>query len=145
MKIPKILLAFACLASAGLSAADQAAAGPRGGRLLEATPLRAEFFVTKERRIEIVFLDASRRPVAPGEREVAVTAELPAGRTPIALEKTATGFASPAPFPAAAESARVVVQIREKPGARPQNFRLDLKLEPCGECKLAEYACTCSH
>jgi hypothetical protein len=145
MKTAPFLLAFALIASAGLITAEKATAGPRGGRLLDATPQRAEFFVTKERRLEITFLDAARRPVAPGEREVLVTAELPAGRTPIALAKTATGFASSAPCPAAAESARVVVQIREKPGARPQNFRLDLKLETCGECKLAEYACICSH
>lgn len=139
------LLSLFLLASALAGAAEKPAAGPKGGRLLDTTPHAAEFFVTKERKVEVTFYDAARQPVAPGDRVVGVIAEPPAGRTPIGLEKTATGFVSTSPLPPAAEAYRVIVQIRADPGARPQNFRIDLKLETCGECQVAEYACVCAH
>jgi hypothetical protein len=37
----------------------------------------------------------------------------------------------------------VVVQTRASAEAKPKNFRVDLNLEMCGECKKKEYACTC--
>ncbi|MES2692630.1 MAG: hypothetical protein V4773_04095 [Verrucomicrobiota bacterium] len=125
-------------------AAEKVVAGPKGGRLLGTAPNRAEFFVTPDRKVEITFYDAALKPVAPGERTLALTAEPKSGKAPIALEKTATGFRSTGPLPAG-DPYRVVVQLRETASAKPQNFRVDLNLEHCGECKLSEYACTCDH
>lgn len=139
------LLFFALLAVGSIAAAaEKIAAGPKGGRLLDSAPHRAEFFVTPERTVRIAFYDAALKPVAPGERVVIVTAEPASGRVPIALEKTSDGFVSKAALPAG-EPYRVVIQVREKPGATPKNFRIDLNLGPCGECQRAEYACICGH
>ena len=41
-------------------------AGPNGGRLLTALEPHAEFFVLPDRRVQITFLDAQDKPVAPG-------------------------------------------------------------------------------
>jgi hypothetical protein len=132
--------------SVGLSlAAEKSVAGPKGGRLLDTAPHRAEFFVTKDRKVEVTFYDAALKPVTPGTQVVTVTAEPKSGRTPVDLTKTATGFVSSAALPAATEPYRIVVQIRAQPDSRPQNFRIDLNLEFCGECQKAEYACTCTH
>jgi hypothetical protein len=136
------LLAAAVLLAA---AAEKTVAGPKGGRLLATAPHAAEFFVTKDRKVEVTFYDAQQKVVAPGERVVTVTAEPKSGRTPVALVPTASGFVSSAPLPAPGEVYRVVVQIRDNATARPQNFRLDLNLGQCGECKYAEYACSCAH
>jgi hypothetical protein len=145
MKI-KTMLLLSVLPVVGLvAAAEKIVAGPKGGRLLATVPHAAEFFVTKDRVVEVTFYDANQKPVAPGDRVVGVTAEPKAGRTAIALTKTATGFVSQAPLPAAGEVYRVVVQIRENATGRPQNFRIDLNLGQCGECKFAEYACSCPH
>ncbi len=141
----KILLHWFLLAATLAGAAEKIVAGPKGGRLLDSAPHRAELFVTKDRKVEVTFYDAALKPVAPGERVVAVTAEPKSGRTPVALTKTATGFVSTVALPAGDEAYRIVVQVREKSDARPQNFRIDLNLAPCGECKYAEYACTCAH
>ena len=138
------LLFIAAVSALTLTAAEKPAAGPKGGRLLESAPLKAEFFVTKERKVEITFYDAALKPVAPDAQVVAVTAEPAAGRTALELEKTATGFVSKTALPAG-EPYRVVVQVRATPDAKPQNFRLDLNLALCGECQRAEYACTCDH
>lgn len=130
-------------ASASAFAADSSVAGPKGGRLLATTPQRVEFFVTPERRVEITFYDASLQPVAPTTQTVSLTAEPKTGRAVVALRKTLTGYASPAPLPESTEPYRVVVQLREAAGAKPQNFRIDLNLAACAECQRGEYACTC--
>lgn len=144
MKLKSCLIAVAALCSAvSITAAEKIVGGPKGGRLLEVEGQKAEFFVTKDKKVEIIFYDAALKPIAPGEQVVAVTAEPKSGRTKLDLEKTATGFVSKATLPDGAPY-RVVVQMRAKPDARPQNFRVDLNLASCAECSRAEYACTCS-
>lgn len=143
MKLKSLILAVAALSGAvALNAAEKIVGGPKGGRLLEVDGQKAEFFVTKDKKVEITFYDSALKPVAPAEQVVAVTAEPKSGRTKIDLEKTATGYVSKTALPEGTPY-RVVVQMRAKPDAKPQNFRVDLDLENCGECKRAEYACTC--
>ena len=143
MKLKLLLFTAAALVGAVSSlAADKIVGGPKGGRLLEADGQRAEFFVTPDRKVEITFYDAALKPVAPGDQVVTVTAEPKAGRAKLDLEKTSTGYISKAALPEG-DPYRVVVQLRAKADAKPQNFRVDFNLETCGECKRAEYACTC--
>ena len=143
MKLKSLLLAVAAFSGAvALNAAEKVVGGPKGGRLLEVDGQKAEFFVTKDKKVEITFYDSALKPVAPAEQVVAVTAEPKSGRIKLDLEKTATGYVSKSAIPEGAPY-RVVVQMRAKPDAKPQNFRVDLDLEVCGECKRGEYACTC--
>jgi hypothetical protein len=143
MKTKSLLLAAAVLLTAGLLHAEKVIAGPKGGRLLEAEPHQAEFFVTPDRHVEITFLDVALKPVAPGAQVVSVTAEPVGGKTTLELEKTATGYHSKTALPVG-EPYRVVVQTRASADAKPKNFRIDLNLATCGECQKAEYACICS-
>jgi hypothetical protein len=146
MKIKSLCIVITALCAAvSLAAAEKIIGGPKGGRLLELGSQKAEFFVTKDKKAEIIFYDAALKPVAPSTQVVAITAEPKSGRTKVELDKTATGFISKTALPASAEPYRVVVQLREKPDASPKNFRVDLDLEICGGCKRAEYACTCDH
>jgi hypothetical protein len=143
MKLKSLIIAVAALCSAvSVAAAEKIVGGPKGGRLLEVDGQKAEFFVTKDKKIEITFYDAALKPVAPAEQVVAITAEPKSGRTKVDLEKTATGYISKTPVPEGTPY-RVVVQMRAKPDAKPQNFRVDLDLANCSGCKRGEYACTC--
>jgi hypothetical protein len=145
MKLKNMLLLTVALAgSTALCAADKIVAGPKGGRLLETETPKIEFFVTKDRKVEINFYDAALKPVDPGSRVVAVIAEPKSGRTPLDLEQTAHGFVSKDPLPEG-EPYRVVVQVRDQTGARPRNFRLEYDMAECGGCGYAEYACICGH
>lgn len=130
----------------GLSAAalhaEKIVAGPKGGRLLSTEPHQAEFFVTSDRRVEVTFYDAALKPTPILDQVVSITAETASGKMPLEMRKTETGFVSAGPLPAG-EPYRVVMQVREKAGAKPQNFRINLNLAECGECKKAEYACIC--
>lgn len=144
MKLKSFVFAVAAFCSAvSLVAAEKIVGGPKGGRLLEVDGQKAEFFVTADRKVEITFYDAALKPVAPGEQVVAVTAEPTAGRVKLDLEKTVTGYLSKTALPTG-DPYRVVVQMRAKADAKPQNFRVDFNLATCGECKRAEYACTCN-
>ena len=144
MKTKSILIIIAALCgSLSLHASEKIVGGPKGGRLLEADGQKAEFFVTEDRRVEITFYDASLQPMAPASQAVAVIAEPKSGRTKLELEKTAAGYVSKTPLPEG-DPYRVVVQLRATPESKLQNFRIDLNTETCGECKRAEYACTCS-
>lgn len=117
-------------------------AGPNGGRVLPAEPQAVEFFVDAERHAVLTALDAAGNAVSAQGAQITVIAETADGRVTPELVATEHGFRSAAPLPAATPY-RVIVQVRAEPGARPQNFRLDLELHECGECKLAEYACIC--
>jgi hypothetical protein len=138
----KLLLVFVALTGATLLHAGKITAGPNGGRLLDARPLKAEFFVTPDRKVEVTLYDDHANPVLPEAQTVTVIAEPAGGRVTLNLDKTATAFVSSTALPAG-EPYRLVVQIRATPEAKPQNFRVDLNLSTCGECKHAEYACTC--
>lgn len=142
MKLRSFALALATLSIAAALQAEKITAGPKGGRLLEAEPHRAEFVVMPDRKVEITLYDGALKPIAPGQQVITITAEPTAGKTKLELEKTATGFVSKDPLPKG-EPYRVVVQTRATAEAKPKNFRLDLNLAPCGECSRAEYACTC--
>jgi hypothetical protein len=142
MKLKYIAFAVAALCATASLHAEKIVAGPKGGRLLESEPLKAEFFVTAERKVEITFYDAALKPVDAGAQVVMVTAEPAAGKVKLDLEKTATGFVSKEALPAG-EPYRVVVQTRASADAKPKNFRVDLNLEMCEGCQKKEYACTC--
>lgn len=139
----QILIASLALAAAAVAfSAEKIVAGPKGGRLLDTAPQKAEFFVTDDRKVEVTFYDQSLKPVAPSTQTVTVTAEPASGRAKIEMEKTANGYVSTTALPPG-DPYRIVVQVREKPEAKPQNFRIDLELHTCAECKNKEYACTC--
>lgn len=142
MKTKSLLLLAAVLCTAGLLHAAKSVAGPNGGRVLATEPSAVEFLVTADRKVALTFLDATGQPAAPGTQVATVTAEPAAGKVALTLERSPHGYVSLTPLPAG-EPYRVVVQVRPAPGATPKNFRLDLNLALCGECRHAEYACTC--
>ncbi len=141
MKTKTLLIAF-LLAVTTACASETTVAGPKGGRMLIADPVRAEFFVTAERRVEISFYDAAGKAVPPGVTAVTVTAETSGGRVAVPLAPKEITLVSAEPLPPG-DPYRVVVQVRPSPGVRPSNFRIELNLHECGECQRAEYACTC--
>lgn len=143
MKLKYITFVVAALCATASLQAEKVVAGPKGGRLLESEPLKAEFFVTADRKVEITFYDAALKPVDPGAQVVSVTAEPASGKAKLDLEKTANGFVSKTALPAG-EPYRVVVQTRASTDAKPKNFRVDLNLATCGECQKKEYACICA-
>ena len=142
MKLLKIAsLLFALTVAVGVLSAKPIA-GPKGGRIVTTEAPHVEFFVEKDRTVAVTFYDAALKPVAPGSQVISVIAEAKSGKAQLALEKTATGFASKQPLPEG-DDYTVVVQVRDAAGAKPKNYRVLFHDEICKECKRAEYACIC--
>lgn len=136
------MLAAAVLLGGMLAAtsAEKVQGGPKGGRLLEKTSPKAEFFVEKDQTVTIAFYDEKLKPVPAADQQVTVTA----GKQKLEFEKKGDVLASKGKLPEG-DGYQVAVQYREKPEAKPQNIRFKYDSHTCGECKRAEYACACAH
>lgn len=144
MKAKLVILAvgIGLMASSIAQGAEKVVPGPRGGRLLESKPMRAEFFVNPERKVEIAFYDESLKAVPVSDQVVSVIAEAKSGKAKLDFEKKGDVLVSTAPLPPGGDYT-VVVQIRPNAQEKPQNFRVVYHDGVCGSCKQAEYACTC--
>jgi hypothetical protein len=148
MKTSIKLLTLAGVLCAGLltlNAADKKElAGPKGGRLLEKTEPKAEFFLEKDRSVTITFYDAALKPVSVTAQSVTVIADAEDGRKTVEFEKKGDVLVSKTKLPEG-DGYNVVVQFKPTAEAKPQNFRFKLDTHTCGGCKRAEYGCICGH
>jgi len=146
MKTANRIVTLLALISLGLtttlSAAEKKTGGPKGGRLLENEAPRAEFFVEKDRTVTITFYDKDLKPVSPGEQVVTAIAEAKKGKEKLEFEKKGDALVSKTPLPEG-DGYTVVVQLKAKPDAKTQNFRIKYDTSTCEKCKRVEYACVC--
>ncbi len=119
-------------------------AGPTGGRLITSVEPHVEFLVTKDKKIEIRFVDDANKVVAPGTQEIAVTLGERSKPTKLVFTKSGDHLVSDKPIPDGNDYP-TVVQIRAKAGAKPVNEKFNLNLDKCPTCSSQEYNCTCDH
>ena len=119
-------------------------ATPKGGKLLEKTEPHAEFVVEKDRGVTINFYNHDMKPVAATTQNVTVIADAKSGKATLEFEKKGDALVSKTKLPEG-EGYNIVVQFKQTADGKPQNIRFKLDLNTCGECKRAEYACTCGH
>ena len=141
-KVSLLLAGVLCVGLLTATAADKTEAGPKGGRLLEKTNPKAEFFIEKDRTVSINFYDGAGKVIAPTEQSVTVIADGKDGKQKIEFEKKGDALVSKTKLPEG-DANNVVVQLKQHANAKPQNFRFKADLSTCGECKHAEYACAC--
>lgn len=146
MKSSLKFLALAGVLCAGLltlNAADKKhLAGPKGGRLLEKTEPKAEFYLEKDHTVTIAFYDAALKPVPATTQTMNVIADAKTGKKSVEFEKKGDVLVSKTKLPEG-DGYNLVVQFKATAAAKPQNFRFKLETYECGGCKRAEYACTC--
>lgn len=119
-------------------------AGPNGGRLITEVEPHAEFFVNIENKVEIRFVDADMKVVAPGEQVVSVILGDRSAPTKMAFTKDGDKLISDVAVPEG-NNHPTVVQIKSTAGAKAVTEKFNLNLTQCPTCKLKEYACTCDH
>src|SRR6476661_9333199 len=124
-------------------AADQhehaaAKAGPSGGKLLTKVTPHAEFFVTKDKKIEIRFVDEANKVVPPGEQVVNVIMGDRSAPTKLAFTKEGDKLVSDKTIPEG-NGLPTVVQIKAKAGEKSVTEKFNLNLNACPTCKYAEY------
>src|SRR5262245_39119895 len=88
-KIRNVVIAavlFAGICAAG--AADKKhIGGPKGGRLLEKTEPKAEFFLEKDHSAVITFYDTALKPVPAADQAVTIFADTKEGKQTVEFEK----------------------------------------------------------
>src|SRR5262245_20216781 len=92
------LVATLCGALITIHAADKQG-GPKGGRFLEKTSPKAEFFVEKDQTVSINFYDAALKPVPVADQTVTVIAEAKTGKQKIDFQKRGESLVSKTRLP----------------------------------------------
>jgi hypothetical protein len=139
-----LALTLLALTSTVASAHEKISAGPNRGRLLTAFTPAAEFFVTPERKVQITFVGADGKAVAPAGQVVVVTTGQRSAPTRLSFTQAGNVLLSDAALPDG-NGFPTVVQIKTTPEAKPVAARFNLNTTVCGGCKNAEYACVCGH
>lgn len=119
-------------------------ATPKGGRLLDKTEPHAEFVVEKDRSVTINFYNHDMKAVAVTTQNVTVIADAKSGKATLEFEKKGDALVSKTKLPEG-DGYNIVVQFKQTADGKPQNIRFKLDMSTCGECKRAEYACSCGH
>ncbi|MCP5560183.1 MAG: hypothetical protein H7A55_20735 [Verrucomicrobiaceae bacterium] len=121
-----------------------AKAGPTGGKLITEVEPHVEFFVNKDKKVEIRFIDDDMKVVAPGEQVISVTLGDRSAPTKLSFTKDGDKLISDKAVPEG-NDLPTVVQIKAKPDAKSVTEKFNLNLSDCPTCKNKEYACTCAH
>jgi hypothetical protein len=119
-------------------------AGPTGGRLITEVEPHVEFFVNKENKVEIRFIDDDMKVVTPGEQVIRVTLGDRAAPTKLSFIKDGEKLISDKVIPDGG-NLPTVVQIKTTADAKTVTEKFTLNLEQCPTCKNKEYACVCDH
>lgn len=123
---------------------DHGKVGPTGGKLLTEVEPHAEFLVTKERKVEIRFVDDANKVTAPGTQVVTVTMGKRSSPTVMKFTKDGDKLVSDKAVPEGNDHP-TVVQFQADAKSKKVNSKFNLNLNKCPTCENAEYACTCEH
>lgn len=119
-------------------------AGPNGGRVLSKIEPHLEFFVTKDRKVQLTALTEELKAVPIADQIVKITAGDRSNPTRMSFTKSGTVLISDKAFPAG-DDFPVVVQIKNKSGEKTVIEKFTMDFSPCPTCEYLEYACTCDH
>ena len=119
-------------------------AGPNGGRVLKSVEPHLEFFVTKDRKVQITALGEDGKAIPIEKQVVKVTGGDRANPTRMKFEKEGDVLISTIVFPEGNDFP-VVVQLKKNKVSKTILEKFNLNLNQCPTCDFAEYACACDH
>lgn len=140
----KIAIIAALVTSLTFAIAAEKMKAPNGGRIIDTVTPNAEFFVTPEKKVEVRFLDASGKVIAPAAQVVTVTMGDRANPTKLAFTKDGDKLVSDKPV-AEGKELPLVLQIKPTRDAKTVTAKFNLNMAKCPTCSNAEYACACDH
>ena len=140
----KTKIAAIILASLTFASAAEKIKAPNGGRIIAAVEPHAEFLVTKDKKIEIRFLDDAGKVIAPAAQTASVVMGDRAAPTKLAFTLDGDKLVSDKAV-AAGDNLPVVLTLKTTPEAKAIITKFNLNMSSCPECKLIEYACICDH
>lgn len=140
----RITAIAALVASLTFATAAEKIKAPNGGRIIDSVEPHAEFLITKDKKVEVRFLDDAGKVVAPAAQTVTVTMGDRSAPTKLAFTKDGDKLVSDKVIPEGKELP-VVLQFKTTPDAKTVTEKFNLNLASCPTCEHAEYACTCEH
>jgi len=117
----------------------EAEVGPTGGRVLHKIEPHAEFFVNKDKKVEIRFIDDNNKVIAPSGQLVKVTTGTRKNPTQLTFVKDGNKLISEQVLPEGNDNP-TVVQIRANEKARAVTEKFNLNLNKCPHTGHPEYA-----
>jgi hypothetical protein len=122
----------------------KAEAGPNGGRIITSVEPHLEFYLTKERKIQITFLNDHGEVIAPEEQVVSLIGG--DRQNPIRLRFVSKGsvLLSDKALPEG-NNLPIILSIKTDAKSKTVRERFNLDLSSCPTCKYKEYACICGH
>jgi len=122
----------------------KAEAGPNGGRIITSVEPHLEFYLTKERKIQITFLNDHGEVIAPEEQVVSLIGG--DRQNPIRLRFASKGsvLLSDKALPEG-NNLPIILSIKTDAKSKTVRERFNLDLSSCPTCEYKEYACICGH
>ncbi|MBK1853760.1 hypothetical protein JO972_02215 [Verrucomicrobiaceae bacterium 5K15] len=125
---------------------EEKPAGPNGGRIITGPDFHAEFLITKDKKVQITFLNAENQAIAPKNQTVSVICG--DRSNPTTLNPTKKGdsnvLVSSATIPEG-NNFPTIVTVQTTSDAQPVRAKFMLNMSDCSSCGHQEYACTCAH
>jgi len=140
----KITTIITLIASLTFASAAEKTKTPNGGRVIDNVSPVAEFFVTKDRLVEIRFLDATGKVITPVVQGVTVITGDRMNPTKLTFVQDGDKLVSDKVIQVG-KDVPVILQIKMTPDAKSINTKFNLNMAICSGCKLNEYACACNH
>lgn len=116
---------------------------PNGGRILHEVEPHAEFFITKERLVQITFVDDNGKALEDGATLRAIGGKLSAP-TKFTFKKTKHGLISEQKLPDG-KLVPILLMFKDSEGKKVPTIRFNVDMNDCPTCDFLEYACTCDH
>ncbi|MGJ8677056.1 MAG: hypothetical protein ACSHX0_06040 [Akkermansiaceae bacterium] len=123
---------------------EHAVKGPNKGRMIMEVEPHAEFFVTKDRKVQITFVDDDGKIVPVKDQKVTIICGDRSKPTTMKMEKKDGKLVSSNVLPEGNDYP-TVVSIKVTPDAKTVREKFNLNMSDCPTCDFAEYNCTCDH
>jgi hypothetical protein len=122
---------------------DHKIKAPNGGRILHEVVPHAEFFITKDRKVQITFVDDEGKPLKDKATVKAVGGKL-LSPTKVTFKKTEYGFLSEEELPEG-KMVPIMLTFKDSEGKVAPRIKFNVDMSDCPTCDFLEYACICDH
>ncbi len=116
---------------------------PNGGRILHEIVPHVEFFITKDRKVQITFVDDEGKAMKDEATLRAIGGKRKAP-TKFTFTKTKHGFLSDEKLPEGMK-VPILLMFKDSEGKKMPTIKFNVDLNNCPTCEFLEYACTCDH
>jgi hypothetical protein len=122
----------------------QKQAGPNGGRVITEVEPHLEFYVTKEGKVQISFLNDAGEVIPPANQKVSLIGGDRSSPIRLKFEQRGNVLLSNQTLPSK-NNLPIVLQVKVTPNSETIREKFNLNLSECPTCDFKEYACICEH